>query len=135
MIIAAVALVVLGPKRMPEFARQIGTMMREVRKAVSSITDSVGDIHTDVRSAIKPDEFWGNKVPGNGELHPAVAQTVKEAEERKELMLPYDQLDGAGLPKHDAETPRSTVNVGSVQGKVAATPHETNGHDAAGAGI
>ena len=46
-----IALVVLGPKRLPEVGRQIGRMMREFRSATSQIRSEMGvdDLANDVR--------------------------------------------------------------------------------------
>ncbi|HYM54266.1 MAG TPA: twin-arginine translocase TatA/TatE family subunit [Solirubrobacteraceae bacterium] len=44
--IAVVALVVLGPKRLPELARALGHGIREFREAISQ-----GDEHAEVRAA------------------------------------------------------------------------------------
>ncbi|MDD5557896.1 MAG: twin-arginine translocase TatA/TatE family subunit [bacterium] len=41
-VILAVAVLVLGPKRLPEIARFIGRMTREVRKAVDDIKREIG---------------------------------------------------------------------------------------------
>lgn len=37
--IALVALLIFGPKRLPEIARSIGRAMREFRKATNELTD------------------------------------------------------------------------------------------------
>ena len=44
--IAAVALIVLGPKRLPDLARSLGHGMREFREALSEA--SSGDAHVDM---------------------------------------------------------------------------------------
>ncbi len=54
--IAAVALVVLGPKRLPEVARALGKGMREFREAMS------GELHeqTEVKAERPADPFGGD---------------------------------------------------------------------------
>jgi len=53
--IAAVALVVLGPKRLPEVARALGKGMREFREAMS------GELHEQTEAkAERPDPFAGD---------------------------------------------------------------------------
>ena len=42
LIIGVVALVVLGPKEIPQAAREFGKMMKFVRDARSTLTDEVG---------------------------------------------------------------------------------------------
>jgi sec-independent protein translocase protein TatB len=41
LVILGVALIVLGPKRLPDVARTIGKAMAEFRKATSGITDEI----------------------------------------------------------------------------------------------
>ena len=43
MVIAVIALIVLGPQRLPEMARSLGRGMREVRAALSSDRDDEDD--------------------------------------------------------------------------------------------
>jgi sec-independent protein translocase protein TatA len=43
--IAAIALIVLGPKRLPDLARSLGHGMREFRDAMSGATDGEGHAH------------------------------------------------------------------------------------------
>ncbi len=45
--IAVVALVVLGPRRLPELARALGKGLREFREAIS--VDEIRDVHDTVR--------------------------------------------------------------------------------------
>jgi TatA/E family protein of Tat protein translocase len=40
LIVAAVALLVLGPSKLPQLARSIGESLRELKKSLSGITDS-----------------------------------------------------------------------------------------------
>jgi Tat protein translocase TatB subunit len=42
-VIVLVILVVFGPKRLPELARKAGELMNKVRRASSSLTESLGD--------------------------------------------------------------------------------------------
>ena len=43
LVILVVALVVLGPKRLPEVARALGKAMAELRRATSGITDELNN--------------------------------------------------------------------------------------------
>ena len=47
-VIFAVALIIFGPKRMPEIGKSVGKAMREFRKAK---TDLLGDLTTDIQEA------------------------------------------------------------------------------------
>ena len=43
LLILAIALVVLGPKKLPEVGRSLGTGMREFKESVSNMTAAGGD--------------------------------------------------------------------------------------------
>jgi sec-independent protein translocase protein TatA len=62
MFIAVIALIVLGPKRLPELARSLGHAMRELRQSMSEAAGE--EEHADPPTA----------VPGQAQLmaHPAV---------------------------------------------------------------
>lgn len=54
-IIAILALLLLGPERLPEAARTLGKGLREVRRATEDLKDQVErEIYTDDRKAAKP---------------------------------------------------------------------------------
>jgi sec-independent protein translocase protein TatB len=57
-VILAVALIVLGPKRLPEVARALGKAMAEFRKATSGLTQELDDaramLEEEARRAAEP---------------------------------------------------------------------------------
>ena len=49
LVILVVALIVFGPKRLPEVGRQVGTVMRELRRMQESVRAEIdGVLHPDV---------------------------------------------------------------------------------------
>jgi sec-independent protein translocase protein TatA len=46
-LVLAIALIVLGPKRLPEAARSVGKGLREFKDSVSGIDDDEDDHHLD----------------------------------------------------------------------------------------
>ena len=42
LVILAIALIVFGPKRLPELAKQLGKAMREFRKATDEVKENIG---------------------------------------------------------------------------------------------
>jgi len=61
-IVLVVALVVLGPKRLPEMGRQIGRAMREFRAATSEVRSELGidelaDEVTEIKSSLAVDDI------------------------------------------------------------------------------
>ncbi|KAA1422663.1 twin-arginine translocase subunit TatB [Mumia zhuanghuii] len=57
MVIAIVAIVVFGPERLPEFARQLGRLVRTVRQmadnAKADLQREMGDDYTSLRDELK----------------------------------------------------------------------------------
>ena len=60
-VIAIVALIVVGPKKLPDLARTLGKGLSEFKQATSGITDEFKD-------ALKDDEKPKNADGGNGHL-------------------------------------------------------------------
>ena len=54
MVLAVIALIVLGPQRLPEMARSVGRGMREFRAALSSDHDDDDEDDDDPNALIKP---------------------------------------------------------------------------------
>lgn len=84
-IILFVALVVFGPKKLPEIGKQIGQAMREMRKLTDELTGAAHSVHSEVESAYKPvmspPHEYGNPYSGTS------SATVEKAVTRKT----YDQ--------------------------------------------
>ncbi len=53
-IILVVALIVFGPKRLPEIGKQLGQAMRELRKITEEVTGAAHSVHSEVESVYKP---------------------------------------------------------------------------------
>jgi TatA/E family protein of Tat protein translocase len=49
LIVMAVALVVFGPKKLPEVGRQIGQAVRELKRMTGELTDSINNETKDIR--------------------------------------------------------------------------------------
>jgi TatA/E family protein of Tat protein translocase len=54
MIILIVALIVFGPKKLPEVGRQLGQAMREFRRMADDLTGAANSVREEVESAYKP---------------------------------------------------------------------------------
>ena len=53
-IVLVVALIVLGPKRLPEVGRSLGNGIREFKDSLSNPGDDDDDVHLDVEDPPKP---------------------------------------------------------------------------------
>ena len=52
-VIAVVALIVFGPKRLPELARRAGELVAKAKEASSAVTDAMGQDFSDVAEPLK----------------------------------------------------------------------------------
>lgn len=52
-VILLVALLLFGPKKLPEIGRTLGSAMRELRKAARDFTSSIEQIENDVKDVEK----------------------------------------------------------------------------------
>lgn len=106
LVILAVALIFIGPKKLPELARSLGRAMNEFKKAASEIKesmdvdndlDSLKKTYDDVNTAIKnPIDLIGN-LPGNEDDDAQTDKSKDKAEEKAEIRL----KDKAGNPNAD----------------------------------
>jgi len=120
MIVMAIALVVFGPKRLPEIGRQLGGLVRELRKTMGQITDAVEGIDHDVRKVIR------DPVPTTSSYYSDMNRRPDS-----ELMKPYDQREALGA-SHSVESAaisgepgeRADDVVKSVKGSLEPQPVE-----------
>jgi sec-independent protein translocase protein TatA len=85
-VILVIALLVLGPAKLPETARSLGRGVRELRESIQGHDFLGDDRHTD-DSAVRADD------PGGLPVDPAVVMGNESAE------LPDDDLPAAELPE------------------------------------
>ena len=84
-VIAVVALIVFGPKRLPELARRAGELVAKAKEASSAVTDALGQDLSDVAEPLKgiKDDVTGIKkdltkaVTSIGELHDTPTSKAK----------------------------------------------------------
>ena len=112
-IILVLALIVFGPKKLPEVGKQIGQAMRELRKVTDELTGAVHSVHTEVESIYKPvlspPQEYGN--PYQSTEIPAVttSPTVEKVMTHKTYdQAPEDLMVPAVLPAAHSEMPEIT---------------------------
>jgi Tat protein translocase TatB subunit len=74
LVIAALALILIGPKKLPEIAKSIGKTLGELRKATDDVKESLLD-------EIKPIK---DELPNKWELEQALRKKFLEGEEEEE---------------------------------------------------
>ena len=52
-LLAAIALIAIGPKQLPEVARTVGRVLRELKKAMGEVTDTVANAHSATSNMIQ----------------------------------------------------------------------------------
>jgi len=122
-IILVLALIIFGPKKLPEVGKQLGQAMRELRKVTDELTGAVHSVHNEVESVYKPvlspPHEYGNPYQSTSSptvekvmTHPPYDQAPEDLMGAKELTASKDLLAPAVLPaSHSealAETPDST---------------------------
>ena len=106
-IILVLALIVFGPKKLPEIGKQLGQALREMRKITDELTGAVHSVSSEVESVYKPvlspPHEYGNPYSGT------TSATAEHAMTRK----PYDQdADDLMAPAvHSALKPEVALDV------------------------
>ena len=116
-IILVLALIVFGPKRLPEIGKQLGHAMRELRKITDEVTGSMHSVHSEVESVYKPvltsPTDYGNPY----------AATSSPTVERAMAHRPYDHapedlvakdLMAPVVPIHSTETQSGSASLGNA---------------------
>jgi sec-independent protein translocase protein TatB len=112
-LIMAVALIVVGPDKLPELARSLGKGIVELKKAASSLKESFDE---------------------GAEEHPGWNDKDMDQHPNKELLeaynnLPEDALPGKSDPAYAEETPADTEESASTEEISHIPPDETETED------
>ncbi|MBK06174.1 MAG: twin-arginine translocase subunit TatB [Deltaproteobacteria bacterium] len=112
-IVVLAALLLLGPQKLPEFARFFGKAIREVRKTTQEVKDAIDfEIEKEELNRLK-EEFKSSLDPIEQELHDTAAELQQSIEHP--LMT---------TAEHDDESPGEPIssdNESSVEGTPEAT--------------
>lgn len=94
LVIAVVALIVLGPERLPEAARTLGKTVAEIRRAIEPARSAWSDMANELNAAVNsPTSISGGKERGNPwEMHPILEKMTLE--EREAF------VKGGEMPRH-----------------------------------
>ncbi|MCX5838218.1 MAG: Sec-independent protein translocase protein TatB [Deltaproteobacteria bacterium] len=82
LVIAVIALLVVGPKKLPDIAKALGKGLAEFRKVTESATDTI-------KETLKTDEL-------KKDMDGLKDSLLYGKEEEKEAPVPHDAADGAG---------------------------------------
>ena len=91
-IILVLALIIFGPKKLPEMGKQIGQALREMRKVTDELTGAVHSVHSEVESVYKPvlspPHEYGNPYSGTSSATVEKAALRKSYDQDPEDLLP-----------------------------------------------
>ncbi len=88
LLILVVALIVLGPERMPKVARDIGKVVNELRRTSDELRDEF--LNSD-RVISKPQEVTGSQAPATSPATPALATGTAPVAPAPEGESPFDR--------------------------------------------
>ncbi len=116
LVILAIALIIFGPKRLPELAKQLGKAMREFKKATDEVKENIGlndlDLHDLTLETPSPQE--------EGKSHPSDAESASSKNG-------HAISDNAAPEK---TSPAETAEISSVSEKNASpTPLPSGPHE------
>lgn len=63
LLLAGIALIVIGPKQLPQMARMVGRMLNEFRRATGEFTSSINDIKSKTQNYMHETETAMRKIP------------------------------------------------------------------------
>ncbi len=117
-IILVLALIVFGPKKLPEVGKQIGQAMRELRKVTDELTGAVHTVQGEVESVYKPilspPHEYGNPYQSTSSAtvekamtHTPYDQAPEDLVGAKDVTPPKDLMAPAVLPLAHFEAPGS----------------------------
>ena len=117
MIIMVVALIVFGPKKLPEVGRQLGQAMREFRKMTDELTGAAHSVRDEVESA------WHTPTTGGYQEHHAASSPTVEAATGSHV---YDQApEDLMAPRRPRSPPgRATADPASAGTRPGRDPRE-----------
>lgn len=102
LIILAIALIVIGPKKLPDLAKSLGRALNEFKKATREFKDSM-DIDEDVKTIKKPFTDFNDGLRGVLTDPPEKpAQTDKNKTENKNTAPPPEDIAGKA-PEADSQ--------------------------------
>jgi Tat protein translocase TatB subunit len=114
MLIALVALIVLGPDRLPEVARSLGRGVAEIRRAAEPARNAWTDLTSEINKVAAPP---GTEKRGNPwEVHPIMEKMTLEERER---FMSKGELPPGVMEEFAHVTTTPVANMGSGDGEVA----------------
>jgi sec-independent protein translocase protein TatB len=95
LLLAAIALIVIGPKQLPDMARMLGRMINEFRRATSEFTSTIDDFKFKTRSYVEDTEKQLTQVAKKA-VEEDKEPDAEESESSNSIKATDDNGDGSG---------------------------------------
>jgi Tat protein translocase TatB subunit len=128
LIIAVVAVIILGPERLPEAARQVGKLVRDFRRATEPARSALQEITAEINKTADSITTTINQKPSGNpwEVHPILQGMTDE--EREVFMAGGPMPERLANQMDDLAVPRTSSN-GTAPGELSELdypePHDT----------
>jgi len=107
LLILAIALIVIGPKKLPDLAKSLGRAMREFKKATNEFKETM-QIDSELAEVKKAFDGVDEDVKEAVDLKPEFERKAEAAEKAQS-----DEAEGNKKPEEDAEVPSSIAETPS----------------------
>jgi sec-independent protein translocase protein TatA len=94
-VILVIALILFGPNKLPEVGRQVGQFIRDGKKMMSTFTDAMNDVKSDIDSPFTDRTVSGEIVKPE--------QTPEPLEEKPRIDQPQLRISDVAAPKIEPE--------------------------------
>lgn len=121
LVIAVVALIVFGPKRLPELARKAGEMLAKAKEATSSVTSALDSEYDGITAPLQDlKQEYDSTVKG---FKDAASSVTGFSVDMKSPRPSNSSDSGTGEAENDAESPEDREPDGATDS--SSTPHDT----------
>ena len=137
LLICAIALIVIGPKKLPDLAKSLGRAFGEFKRATSDLKESL-EIDTDLNDVTKSFNELTNDIKDNldsstDQQESASSETDGQAEGDEEPASSTDESDSADTKGTDTDADRDKDTKTAVETEKPAEPIEgTDNNDRVG---
>ncbi|RTZ92434.1 MAG: twin-arginine translocase subunit TatB [Deltaproteobacteria bacterium] len=101
LVILVIALIIFGPKRLPELAKQLGKAMREFRKATDEVKENIG------LNELELDDIGSIDETSSEEKKPDSAESPGESTHPEETENPSEEPEGSTEDEKEKKAPSS----------------------------
>lgn len=130
-IILVLALIVFGPKKLPEVGKQLGQALREMRKITDELTGAVHSVNSEVESVYKPvlspPHEYGNPYSGTSSVTVEKAVTRKAYDQDPDdLMAPA--VHSISQPETERAAKEEILSESAASSSIASDSADRKGH-------